>query len=85
MSMHIEFSKDGWGDWYERLLANALPFTVLTAVAVFIGGLVQIIPTVMVNTAAEHRGRAADSLHAARTRRPRHLHPRRLLQLPLAA
>jgi cytochrome c oxidase cbb3-type subunit I/II len=56
MSMNIEFSKKGWGDWYERLLANALPFTALTAAAAFIGGLVQIIPTVMVNTGASIEG-----------------------------
>ena len=56
MSMSIQFSKQGWGHWYELLLANALPFTALTIVAVFIGGLVQIIPTVMVNTGASIEG-----------------------------
>jgi cytochrome c oxidase cbb3-type subunit 2 len=56
MSMNFEFSKKGWGAWYEKLLANALPFTMLTVVAVFIGGLVQIIPTVMVNTAKSIEG-----------------------------
>jgi cytochrome c oxidase cbb3-type subunit I/II len=56
MSMSIEFSGRGWTAWYERLLANALPFTALTAVAVFIGGLVQIIPTVMVNTGGSIEG-----------------------------
>jgi cytochrome c oxidase cbb3-type subunit I/II len=56
MSANIEFSRTTWKDWYERLLANALPFTALTAVAVFIGGLVQIIPTVMVNTGASIEG-----------------------------
>ena len=38
------------------MLANALPFTALTIAAVFIGGLVQIIPTVMVNTAGSIEG-----------------------------
>jgi cytochrome c oxidase cbb3-type subunit I/II len=56
MSMSIEFSKAGWNDWYERLLANAVPFTALTTIAVFIGGLVQIIPTVMVNTGSSVEG-----------------------------
>ncbi len=56
MSMNIEFSNSTWSDWYERLLANALPFTALTAAAAFIGGLVQIIPTVMVNTAGSIEG-----------------------------
>jgi cytochrome c oxidase cbb3-type subunit I/II len=40
-----------WGDWYEKLLLNALPFTVLTFLAVAAGGLIQIIPTVMVEKA----------------------------------
>jgi cytochrome c oxidase cbb3-type subunit I/II len=40
-----------WGDWYEKLLLNALPFTVLTFIAVAVGGLIQIIPTVMVEKA----------------------------------
>ncbi len=56
MSMNFEFTKGGWSQWYEKLLDNALPFTVLTVVAVFIGGLVQIIPTVMVNTANSIEG-----------------------------
>ncbi|MDZ4404629.1 cytochrome-c oxidase, cbb3-type subunit I [Prosthecobacter sp.] len=40
-----------WSQWYESLLHNWLPFTVLTFVAVALGGLIQIIPTVMVNRA----------------------------------
>jgi cytochrome c oxidase cbb3-type subunit I/II len=40
-----------WGNWYEKLLLNALPFTVLTFIAVAAGGLIQIIPTVMVEKA----------------------------------
>jgi len=40
-----------WAFWYEKLLHNYLPFTVLTFVAVVIGGLIQIIPTVTVNSA----------------------------------
>jgi len=56
MSLSIEFSKKGWAEWYDRLLANALPFTALTTAAVFIGGLIQIIPTVMVNTGRSVEG-----------------------------
>jgi cytochrome c oxidase cbb3-type subunit I/II len=56
MSMNFEFSQKGWSEWHEKLLANALPFTALAVVAVFIGGLVQIIPTVMVNTAKSIEG-----------------------------
>lgn len=41
-----------WQNWYEKLLLNALPFTLLTLVAVIAGGLIQIIPTVLVHKAA---------------------------------
>lgn len=44
-------SSQSWSNWYDRLLHNYLPFTVLTFVAVVIGGLIQIIPTVTVNSA----------------------------------
>jgi len=57
MSAHIEFSGATWGQWYERLLENSLPFSVLTAVAVFIGGIVQIVPTVIINKAESIEGR----------------------------
>jgi len=40
-----------WSGWYDRLLESWLPFTILTFVAVALGGLIQIIPTVMVNRA----------------------------------
>ena len=40
-----------WSGWYDSLLNNWLPFTVLTFVAVALGGLIQIIPTVTVNRA----------------------------------
>jgi cytochrome c oxidase cbb3-type subunit I/II len=56
MQYHLEFTKTPWSVWYERLLANALPFTALTTAAVFIGGLAQIIPTVMINTAGSIEG-----------------------------
>ncbi len=47
------FRKSGgtWSQWYERLLENYMPFTVLTLIAVAIGGMVQILPTVTVNRA----------------------------------
>ena len=44
-------SHGGWSSWYERLESNWLPFTVLTLLAVAIGGAVQIIPAVVVNRA----------------------------------
>ncbi len=47
----VAFSHQKWSHWYERLLENWMPFTLLTFVAVALGGLIQIIPTVMVNRA----------------------------------
>ena len=44
-------SHSRWSNWYDSLLNNWLPFTVLTFVAVALGGLIQIIPTVTVNRA----------------------------------
>ncbi|MEN3943676.1 cytochrome-c oxidase, cbb3-type subunit I [Prosthecobacter sp. SYSU 5D2] len=44
-------SNTTWAQWYDRLLENWLPFTILTFLAVALGGLIQIIPTVMVNRA----------------------------------
>jgi len=40
-----------WSAWYEKLLLNALPFTVLTFIAVAAGGLIQIIPTIALERA----------------------------------
>ncbi len=54
--LHVEFTKSSWSAWYDELLANSLPFTVLTAVAVFIGGVVQIVPTVVINKAENIEG-----------------------------
>lgn len=45
-------NKEAWGEWYDKLLENYLPFTILTLVVAAIGGLVQIIPTVAANRAA---------------------------------
>ncbi len=49
---HWESRGKAWADWYDRLLVNSLPFTVLTFVAVIAGGLIQIIPTVVAHNAA---------------------------------
>jgi cytochrome c oxidase cbb3-type subunit I/II len=50
--VHMELRGETWGQWYDMLLANSLPFTAVTFVAAAIGGMVQIIPTVIVNKAA---------------------------------
>jgi cytochrome c oxidase cbb3-type subunit I/II len=49
---HFEARGRGWSKWYERLLVSAAPFTVLTFIAVAIGGLVQIIPGMVAHQAA---------------------------------
>ncbi len=48
------FKKNGnqWADFFDRLIENYLPFTVLIFLAAAIGGAVQIIPSLMVNKAA---------------------------------
>jgi cytochrome c oxidase cbb3-type subunit I/II len=53
---HQQASGARWQDWYERLLENSLPFSILTAVAVLIGGVVQILPTVLINRAESLEG-----------------------------
>jgi cytochrome c oxidase cbb3-type subunit I/II len=40
-----------WTFWYEKLLHNYLPFTVLTFVAVVLGGLIQLVPLATMNRA----------------------------------
>ncbi len=50
--VHFEARKNAWGQWYDRLLERSAPFTVLTFLAVVVGGLIQIVPTVVVNKAA---------------------------------
>jgi cytochrome c oxidase cbb3-type subunit I/II len=54
---HYESRGKKWGDWYDRLLVNSLPFTILTLLAVIAGGLIQIIPTVVAHNAASNEDR----------------------------
>jgi cytochrome c oxidase cbb3-type subunit I/II len=49
---HWESRGKAWAGWYDRLLVNCLPFSILTFIAVVAGGLIQIIPTVVANNAA---------------------------------
>ncbi len=46
-SYHKDLTGSTWSHWYDRLLANALPFSVLTTAAVLIGGVAQILPTIL--------------------------------------
>ena len=55
--LHFRISGASWVEWYERLLANAIPFSILTLVAAAIGGAVQIIPTVTVQRAHNIEGK----------------------------
>jgi cytochrome c oxidase cbb3-type subunit I/II len=49
---HYQARARKWGEWYDRLLVNSAPFAVLTFLAVAVGGLIQIIPTITINRAA---------------------------------
>ena len=62
--MHKEFHKHSWNDWYEQLLGAALPFSILTLIAVVIGGIVQILPTVIINRAQNLEGHARSVSYA---------------------
>jgi cytochrome c oxidase cbb3-type subunit I/II len=53
---HHSLSGVPWSKWYDQLLENSLPFTALTALAVMIGGIVQIIPTVVLDKAETVEG-----------------------------
>ncbi len=50
--VHFESRGKRWAAWWDRLLVNSAPFTILVVIAVAAGGLVQIIPTVIVHQAA---------------------------------
>ena len=55
--MHFESRGRAWANWYEKLLVNTAPFTILTFIAVVAGGLIQIVPTVMTQKAANMEDR----------------------------
>jgi cytochrome c oxidase cbb3-type subunit I/II len=54
--IHQQATGTRWSEWYETLLANSLPFSILTTIAVLIGGAVQIIPTIIINKAENVEG-----------------------------
>ncbi len=49
---HYESRGKAWAGWYDRLLINTAPFTILTFIAVAAGGLIQIVPLVISHRAA---------------------------------
>ena len=56
---HFESRGKAWADWYDRLLVNALPFSVLTFLAVAVGGLIQIIPMMTIDRRLQTEDRVA--------------------------
>ena len=59
-TLHKELTGSRWSDWYDRLLANALPFSVLTTAAVLIGGVAQILPTILMSKQRVTEGAAQE-------------------------
>jgi cytochrome c oxidase cbb3-type subunit I/II len=49
---HFRSRDHVWGAWYDKLIVNVMPFTILTFIAVAAGGLIQIIPTTLIHRAA---------------------------------
>jgi cytochrome c oxidase cbb3-type subunit I/II len=56
---HFQSRGKAWGEWYDKLLLNALPFTVLTFLAVAVGGLIQIIPMLTIERRLQTEDRIA--------------------------
>ncbi len=56
---HFQSRGKAWGDWYDKLLLNALPFTVLTFLSVAVGGLIQIIPMLTIERRLQTEDRVA--------------------------
>jgi cytochrome c oxidase cbb3-type subunit I/II len=49
--LHFQAKGHEWGRWYEKLQANSLPFSVLTLIAILVGGVIQIVPMVTMKRA----------------------------------
>jgi cytochrome c oxidase cbb3-type subunit I/II len=54
--LHKELKDQTWSDWHQALLGASLPFSTLVLIAAVIGGVVQILPTVLVNRAQNLEG-----------------------------
>ena len=57
---HFKSRGTDWGEWYDRLLMNALPFTVLTFLSVAVGGMIQIIPMLTIDREQQTEDRVAE-------------------------
>ncbi len=55
--VHFELSGATWTQWYDKLLRSSLSFGVLTFIAVAIGGTIEILPTVTLDTGKNLEGR----------------------------
>jgi cytochrome c oxidase cbb3-type subunit I/II len=54
--IHMSIAGAKWSAWYDRLLESWLPFSVLTLIAVVIGGMIQILPTVFIDQTRNEDG-----------------------------
>lgn len=57
---HFQTRGTQWGEWYDKLILNALPFTVLTFLSVAAGGLIQIIPMLTIDRHLQTEDRVAE-------------------------
>ncbi|MBI2512250.1 MAG: cytochrome-c oxidase, cbb3-type subunit I [Opitutae bacterium] len=57
---HFQTRGTKWGEYYDKLILNALPFTVLTFLAVAAGGLIQIVPMLTIEKQLQVEDRKAD-------------------------
>lgn len=54
--IHMSISGARWSQWYDRLLESWLPFSLLTFIAVVAGGMIQILPTVLIDQTKNEDG-----------------------------
>lgn len=55
--LHFKLSAKTWGQWYDELASNYIPFTIFTFVAVATGGVIQILPTISIEKPENLEGR----------------------------
>ncbi|HVZ63149.1 MAG TPA: cytochrome-c oxidase, cbb3-type subunit I [Lacunisphaera sp.] len=56
---HFESRGTAWSAWYDKLLVNAMPFTVLVFLSVAAGGMIQIIPMLTIDRRLQTEDRVA--------------------------
>ncbi len=47
--IHLQHGEESWAAWYDKLLNNWFPFTVLVLLSILVGGVIQIVPMVTVD------------------------------------